>query len=122
MSRSRDLHCPNGCPEGRFEALNAPLTVDRRGDYVTHDTRKATFVCTTCQSVSVDVAAAAREMSRRGVDPGLTLTCPQCQTVMLPPENDPFAVLVECPACETRFSIEEGLPHLHGSGSLSDDE
>ena len=113
--RPGHLACPNNCPEGRFEALNAPMFVDRSGRYTGHDDSRATYVCAVCQSVAIDVAAAAREMQRRGAETPLTLTCPSCGTRMLPPLDDPLAALVECPACETRFAIEEGMPTLHGS-------
>ncbi len=108
------LACPNNCAEGRFEALNAPMFVDRSGRYAGHDDRAATYVCAVCQSVAVDVAAAAREMHRRGDEPSVTLTCPGCGTRLLPPEDDPLATLIECPACETRFEVEEGTRRLHG--------
>lgn len=121
MPRSRELSCPNGCEGGRFEALNAPLIVDRAGRYLEHDDRAATFVCAVCQSVAVDVAAAARAMARAGVAPSVSLTCPGCGSRMLPPEDDPLADLVECPFCETRFSIEEGLARLHGGGAGGED-
>jgi hypothetical protein len=34
---------------------------------------------------------------------------------MLPPLDDELAPFVECPICETRFALEEGMPHLHGT-------
>jgi DNA-directed RNA polymerase subunit RPC12/RpoP len=108
------LACPNNCAEGRFEALNAVMFVDRTGRYAGHEARRATYVCAVCQSVAVDVAAAAREMRRRGDERAVTLTCPSCSMRMLPPEDDPLATLVECPACETRFAVDEGMPRLHG--------
>ena len=111
--RPGHLACPNNCPEGRFEALNAPLFVDRTGRYAGHDDSRATYVCAVCQSVAVDVAAAAREMRRNHDERVVTLTCPSCGMRMLPPEDDPLASLVECPACETRFEVEEGTAHLH---------
>jgi DNA-directed RNA polymerase subunit RPC12/RpoP len=118
--RPGQLACPNNCPEGRFEALNAPMFVDRRGRYAGHDDSRATYVCAVCQSVAIDVAAAAREMQRQSAERVVTLTCPACGMRMLPPEDDPLAPLIECPACETRFEVEEGTAHLHGS--ISDDE
>jgi DNA-directed RNA polymerase subunit RPC12/RpoP len=108
------LACPNNCPEGRFEALNAPMFVDRAGRYAGHDAGRATYVCAVCQSVAVDVAAAAAEMHRRGDEQAITLICPSCGMRLLPPEDDPLAALIECPACETRFEVEEGMPRLHG--------
>jgi DNA-directed RNA polymerase subunit RPC12/RpoP len=108
------LACPNNCPEGRFEALNAPMFVDRSGRYAGHDGSRATYVCAVCQSVAVDVAAAAREMQRRSDERVVTVTCPACGMRLLPPEDDPLAAVIECPACETRFEVEEGMAHLHG--------
>lgn len=96
------------------------MFVDRGGRYAGHDDSRATYVCAVCQSVAIDVAAAAREMQRQGADRVVTLTCPACGMRMLPPEDDPLAPLIECPACETRFEVEEGIAHLHGS--ISDDE
>lgn len=115
MSRI-DLHCPSGCEDGLFEALNAPLIVDRSGRYVEHQSERATYVCTRCQSVAIDLASAAHEMRYREERTPQTLRCPGCGLEMLPPEDDPLASLLECPACETRFSIEEGMSHLHGNG------
>jgi DNA-directed RNA polymerase subunit RPC12/RpoP len=111
-----NLHCPNGCEGGVFEALNAPVLVDRAGRYLRHRTEAATYVCAVCQSVAVDLASAAREMRRRTQAAPMTLCCPACGLEMLPPEDDPFADLLECPACETRFGIEEGMRSLHGGG------
>jgi DNA-directed RNA polymerase subunit RPC12/RpoP len=116
------LACPNNCPEGRFEALNAPMFVDRHGRYAGHDGIRATYVCAVCQSVAVDVAAAAAEMHRRGDEQTVTLTCPSCGMRMLPPEDDPLAILIECPACETRFEVEEGMSRLHGDSDREDDD
>jgi DNA-directed RNA polymerase subunit RPC12/RpoP len=93
------------------------MFVDRSGRYSGHDSSRATYVCAVCQSVAVDVAAAAREMQRRGDDPMLMLTCPGCGMRLLPPEDDPLAPVIECPACETRFDIEDGMAHLHGGSS-----
>jgi len=111
-----DLRCPNGCGGGRFEALNAPLIVDGGGRYVEHRRDAATYVCTVCQCVAVDLAAAAREIRRQEHSAPPPLTCPSCGLSLLPPEDDPFAALVECPACETRFAVEEGMSRLHGGG------
>ena len=120
---TRMLSCPNRCDTRRFEALNAPLYVDPSGRYVEHDSSHAAYVCAECGSVAVDIAAAMREAERpRDVEPA-TLVCPGCGTEMLPPEGDPLAAIVECPVCETRFTIEEGSPSLHGHGaSLEDDD
>jgi len=120
MAPRRDLQCPNGCPERRFEVLNAAVIVDSRGDYLGHDARGATYVCATCQSVAVDVAAAAREMLRERVAAPSTLVCPACATKMLPPEDEPLADLLECPACGVHFAVEEGMPRLHGGGTGDD--
>jgi hypothetical protein len=119
--RPGHLACPNNCPDGRFEALNAPMLVDRTGRYAGHDDSRATYVCAVCQSVAVDVAAAAREMRRNHGERVVTLTCPSCGMRMLPPEDDPMASLVECPACETRFEVEEGTARLHGGGDDEDE-
>jgi hypothetical protein len=112
-----ELRCPNGCDDGRFEALNAPLIVDRAGRYLGHEAGAATYLCERCQSVAIDLAAAAREMQRREESGPQTLKCPGCGLEMLPPEDDPFAILLECPSCETRFSGEEGMTRLHGGGN-----
>jgi uncharacterized protein YbaR (Trm112 family) len=97
------------------------MYVDRTGRYVGHDSARATYVCAVCQSVAVDVAAAAREMHRRGDERMVTLTCPSCSMRLLPPEDDPLASVIECPACETRFEVEEGMPHLHGDPGSGED-
>lgn len=110
---SLHLSCPNGCREGRFEALNAPLYVDAGGRYAGHDGSHAAYVCAVCASVALDIAAAAAEMHRRE-DPATSLTCPSCGLEMLPPDDDPLASLLECPGCGTRFALEEGLRRLHG--------
>jgi DNA-directed RNA polymerase subunit RPC12/RpoP len=117
-----DLDCPNGCDDGRFEALNAPLLVDAAGRYLEHDASAATYVCLSCRAVAIDVAAAAAAM--RAADPvePLLLRCPGCGVEMLPPEDDPQATALECPLCETRFAFEEGLRQLHGGGAGSDDD
>ena len=112
----RQLACPTGCVDGRFEALNAPMMVDRNGRYLSHDASMATYVCNVCRMVAIDVAAAGRAMRTDGPAPLTTLTCPACGVVMLPPEDDEMAVVVECPACEARFAVEEGMPRLHGAG------
>jgi DNA-directed RNA polymerase subunit RPC12/RpoP len=113
--RGRDLRCPGGCTGGRFEALNAPLYVDSRARYLEHDDSLATFVCAECQAIAVDIAAAAAAMRRDAEVQPPVLVCPQCGTQMLPPLDDELAPYVECPMCETRFAVEEGMPHLHGT-------
>ena len=35
---------------------------------------------------------------------------------MLPPADGELSPYVECPACERRFALEEGMPRLHGTG------
>jgi DNA-directed RNA polymerase subunit RPC12/RpoP len=114
MPRRRDLYCPTGCPEGTFEALNAPLIVGRDGAYIRHDDSAATYRCTSCGSIAVDLWAVAREMRRDRVAEPATLTCPACGTMMLPPVDDPLATVVECPACGHQFTLDEGTPHLLG--------
>lgn len=121
MPRRRDLWCPAQCAEGRFEALNAPLIVGRDGRYLHHDDRRATYVCTVCGSVAVDLAEAAREMRETEQPSPPVLTCPACATDMLPPEDDPLASLVECPECGHRFTVEEGTSRLHGAGAVTAD-
>ena len=116
--RPGHLACPNNCPEGRFEALNAPMFVDRNGRYAGHDDSRATYVCAVCQTVAIDVAAAATEMHRGSDDQAIALICPSCGMRLLPPLDDPLAMLIECPACETRFEVEEGMPRLHGDRDL----
>lgn len=113
---ARDLWCPAQCPEGRFEVLNAPLIVGRDGRYLGHDDSRATYVCAVCGGVAIDLAAAARQMREHDVAEPATLTCPACATVMLPPEDDPLAGVVECPVCGERFTTEEGTLRLHGGG------
>lgn len=119
--RRRDLHCPNGCPDGTFEALNAPLIVDRSAEYVSHDDSAATYRCTRCGSIAVDLWAAAREMRHDRSAQPVTLTCPSCGTMMLPPVDDPLATVVECPQCGQQFTVEEGMPRLHGGGGADAD-
>jgi hypothetical protein len=110
-----DLRCPGGCSGGRFEALNAPLYVDSGRRYLEHDDSRATFVCAECQAVAVDLAEVGEAMRRDAEAPPPVLVCPQCGTHMLPPLDDELAPCIECPMCETRFAIEEGMPHLHGA-------
>jgi len=112
---ARDLRCPHGCTGGRFEALNAPLYVDSRARYLEHDDSLATFVCAECGAVAVDLAAAAAAIRRDSEFEPQLLVCPQCGTQLLPPLDDELAPYVECPTCETRFALEEGMPHLHGT-------
>lgn len=120
MARRSEIHCPNGCPHGLFEVLNPTLLVHRDGSYASHDAHRSSYLCVNCRSVAVDLAAAAREMVEDDTADAATLTCPHCAAVMLPPEDDPLASRVECPACEERFFIEEGLPHLHGGGGQTE--
>ena len=100
--------------------MNGALIVDSRGEYVSHDARAATYVCATCQSVAVDVAAAAREMLRDRTTVPSTLVCPSCSAEMLPPDDEPLADLLECPACGVYFSVDEGMPRLHGGGAADE--
>jgi uncharacterized protein YbaR (Trm112 family) len=113
--RRRDLRCPGGCTGGRFEVLNAPLYVDSQARYLEHDDSLAAFVCAECRAVAVDIAAAASAMRRDAELEPRVLVCPQCGTQMLPPLDDEQAPCVECPTCETRFAVEEGMPRLHGT-------
>ena len=115
--RRGDLQCPNRCSGGRFEALNAPLYVDAGRRYLGHDDSRATFVCTECQAVAVDLAEVAEEMRREAEPEPRLLVCPHCGTEMLPPLEDELAPYVECPICETRFAVEEGIRRLHGGGA-----
>jgi hypothetical protein len=116
ITRTSELRCPSNCPEGLFEALNATLIVNRDGTYAGHEAHGSTFLCVTCRGVAIDLAAAAQEMVNDHAADPVTLTCPACHAVMLPPEDDPLASRVECPSCEQRFFIEEGMPYLHGGG------
>jgi hypothetical protein len=116
MAARRDLWCPAQCEEGRFEALNAPLIVGRDGRYLSHDDRRATYVCAVCGGVAIDLAAAARQMREEDAPAMVTLTCPACAAVMLPPEDDPLASLMECPQCGQQFTPDEGTLRLHGGG------
>jgi len=112
-----DLHCPSGCEEGVFEVLNAEVLVDRAGAYLRHRAGAATYVCATCQSVAIDMAGVSREMRReRSVEPEV-LHCPSCGIELLPPEDEALTDVLECPACETRFGLEEGMRRLHGGSS-----
>lgn len=117
-----ELHCPNGCAEQRFEMIGGSVIVDSDGRCVEHRARRASFACATCGSVAVDLDAAKREMRADDREPLRTLTCPSCGIRMLPPADDPLAQLVECPACETRFGIEEGMPRLHGEPGPEDED
>src|SRR5437870_369270 len=111
-----ELQCPNGCPDGLFEALNAPLIVDRGGRYVRHHSDAATYVCAACQSIAIDMAEVVREMQRVTRVESVVLLCPGCGLEMLPPEHDPFATTLECPSCQARFTADEAMRHLHGGG------
>ena len=116
-----DLHCPNGCEEGVFELLNAEVLVDRSGAYLRHHGGAATYVCATCQAVAIDLAGVAREMRRETTVQPEVVHCPTCGIELLLPEDEPLTEVVECPACETRFGVEEGMRRLHGwSSGLSD--
>lgn len=121
-STRRQLSCTNGCRSDRFEALNAPVFVDAGGRVVDVGLARATYLCTACGGVALDIAAAGREMRAHGHDEAAPeiLTCPGCGTGMLPPEDDPLADVVECPVCEQRFGIEEGRRLLLGGTVLDD--
>ena len=112
-----DLHCPTGCAEGVFEVLNAEVLVDRSGAYLRHRSDGATYVCATCQAVAVDLAGVAREMRSEATAQPAVLHCPTCGVELLLPEDQPLTELLECPACETRFGVEEGMRRLHGGSS-----
>jgi len=118
----RDLTCPHGCTGGRFEAINAPVYVDSRGRYLEHQDGMATFVCAECAAVAVDLAEVGRAMRRDAELLPQVLVCPRCGAEMLPPLDDELAAYVECPICETRFALEEGMPHLHGMGAEGGEE
>ena len=47
----RHLQCTNGCGGERFEALNAPVTVDIAGQLLEFDAKRATYVCASCGGV-----------------------------------------------------------------------
>jgi hypothetical protein len=117
----RHLVCPSGCRAGQFEILGAPVLVDSSGRYLSHNDRVATFRCTECQSVAIDLAAAASAVARDSrYAPAPTLRCPTCSEILLTPEDhDPGADL-ECPNCGGIFSWEEGSPSLLGNFSERD--
>lgn len=112
-----DLQCPNGCGEGVFEVLNAEVLVDRTGAYLRHRAGAATYVCATCQAVAIDMAGAAREMRREMAVQPEVVHCPTCGIELMLPEDEPLTAVLECPACETRFDVEEGMRRLHGGAS-----
>ena len=120
--RERDLTCPHGCTGGRFEAINAPVYVDSRGRYLEHQDGMATFVCAECAAIAIDLAEVSAAMRRDAEVQPQVLVCPRCGTEMLPPLDDALAPYVECPICETRFAVEEGMPHLHGTGTVGGEE
>ena len=122
MARISDLHCPSNCQSGRFEALNAPVYINRERRYLSHDDSRSTFVCAECGQVAIDLAEVGRAMQRERSAAPLVLRCPVCGTEMLPPADDDLAPLVECPLCQARFSPEEGMPRLHGTGLDPDEE
>ena len=109
-----DLHCPNGCDDGVFELLNAEVLVDRSGAYLRHRAGVAAYACATCQAVAVDLAGVLREVRRETAVQPEVLHCPSCGLELLPPEDEPLTDVLECPACETRFGLEEGMRRLHG--------
>ena len=117
-----ELHCPNGCEEGVFELLNAEVLVDRSGAYLRHRGTGATYVCATCQRVAVDIAGVARELRRDTTVQPEVLHCPTCGIELLLPEEDSLSDVLECPACETRFGVEEGMRSLHGGGRAGGDD
>ncbi|MGH7609463.1 MAG: hypothetical protein ACREOD_05920 [Candidatus Dormibacteria bacterium] len=119
----RQLTCPSGCQSGRFELLGALVLVDRRGDCLGHRDGRASFRCAECQSLAVDLAAAARAAAReQGGTPAPRLRCPECGARLLAPEErDPLGAL-ECPACGARFSWEEGQPSLLGEFSEPEED
>jgi DNA-directed RNA polymerase subunit RPC12/RpoP len=112
-----DLQCPTGCEDGVFELLNAEVLVDRSGAYLRHRPGGATYVCATCQAVAVDLAAVAREMRRETAVQPEGVHCPACGIELLLPEDEPLTEVLECPACETRFGVEESRRRLHGGSS-----
>lgn len=114
----RHLVCPSGCRGERFEILGAPVFVDSSGRYLTHQDRVATFRCSECQSIAIDLAAAASAAARDSrYAPPPTLRCPACGSSLLSPEDhDPGADL-ECPDCGALFTWEEGSPSLLGQFS-----
>ncbi len=123
MAGSRQLVCPHGCRPQRFELVGGVVFVDPAGAYASHQDGRASFRCEVCQTVAIDLRAAARAMQRerRTSDPE-ALRCPGCGGWLLAPEDDPLAAVMECPACATRFEREEGMPHLGGSGTGADEE
>lgn len=113
--RTRDLHCTAGCREGSFEIVGTPVIVDSTGRYLQHDDSRATFVCTLCGNVAVDLAAIPNAIRADREIEQATLQCPACGVLMLPPEDGQLATEVECPGCGAVFAFEEGLPRLFGA-------
>lgn len=120
---ARHLVCPSGCRSGRFELLGAPVFVDSTGRYLEHRDGEASFRCSECQAIAIDLAAVAGERareSRRAT--AFTLQCPGCGERLLPPaDHDPSSEL-ECPGCGIFFSFEEGSRSLLGQYSEEPEE
>ncbi|HVA21482.1 MAG TPA: IBR domain-containing protein [Candidatus Micrarchaeia archaeon] len=123
MAGSRQLVCPHGCRPARFELIGGAVFVDAAGAYAGHRDGRASFRCEVCQTVAIDLRAAQRAMrrERRQADPE-ALRCPGCGGWLLAPEDDPAAVVMECPTCGTRFEREEGMPSLGGTGTVPDED
>jgi predicted RNA-binding Zn-ribbon protein involved in translation (DUF1610 family) len=103
---------------GKFEILGAPVFVDSSGRYLNHQDKVATFRCAECQTVAIDLAAAASARARdTGYAPPPTLRCPACGSSLLSPEDHDPLLDLECPDCGAVFSWDEGSPSLLGSFS-----
>ncbi|NNM98103.1 MAG: hypothetical protein HKL89_10960 [Candidatus Dormibacteraeota bacterium] len=119
----RQLVCPYGCRPARFELLGGAVFVDSSGSYLDHQDKLAAFRCASCGAVALDLASAAAAMARESrYAPDISITCPACGAVLLPPGDYEVGAEMECPECASVFSMEEGSPHLLGDFSADEDE
>ncbi len=119
----RHLVCPYGCQPGRFELIGGAVFVDPQGRYLSHEDRLASFRCEICGSVAIDLAAAAAARARDlGAAAMATVVCPSCQARLLPPDDPDPSSQLECPACGSVFSFEEGSEHLLGAFSEPEED
>jgi len=117
-SAKRQLVCPYGCQPARFELLGGAVFVDSSGAYLDHQDQLAAFRCATCGAVALDLVSAAAAMARESrYAPEVSLTCPGCGAVLLPPGDYDEGADMECPECGSVFSLEEGSSRLLGDSS-----